>query len=292
MNQIYAVFKGILIGIASIVPGVSGGTIAVSMGVYDKIIYAVTHLLKEWKNSLKTLLPYGIGVFLAVTFFSFAVDFFFTRYPLPTNLTFLGLILGGVPAVFRKIPSPKRKGSHLLAFLLTFLIISGLVILDAAAPESIGLSNASAGQSFQPPALFLIFTGILAAATLVIPGVSGTMLLMMLGCYQPLLSSINQFMISLLGRNMEGVFQECHILIPFGIGLVCGVILCAYLMEFLFSRFEALTHCAILGLILSSPLAILTALSLDALPLSHIAAGILLFFFGFFLASKLEEPAE
>lgn len=284
MNTICAILKGILIGIASIIPGVSGGTIAVSMGVYDQIIYAVSHLHKDWKNSLKILFPYGIGVCLAVTFFSFAASFLFTRYPGPTTLTFLGLILGGIPSIWKQIPSPRISRSHVLTFLLTFLIISGLAIWDASAPEI-----ATSQTGFHPSLLFLFLTGILGAATLVIPGVSGTMLLMMLGCYQPLLTSINHFISSILNCDLNGMLQECQILIPFGIGILSGTFLCAHLMEFLFSRFKALTHCAILGLIVSSPIAILVTLSLDSLPVSHLISGFLLFFLGFFLAKELDQ---
>ena len=90
MTYIYDIFKGILIGISAIIPGVSGGTIALSMGIYDQIQYAVSHIHVEWKNSLKTLFPYGIGVFLAVSFFSFSVDLLFTRFPVPVSFLFSG----------------------------------------------------------------------------------------------------------------------------------------------------------------------------------------------------------
>lgn len=89
---------GIIIGIANIIPGVSGGTMAVSMGIYDKLIHAVTHLFKEFKKSCLFLLPVLIGAAAAIVILSRVIEFLFDHYPLQTNLLFIGLIVGGLPA--------------------------------------------------------------------------------------------------------------------------------------------------------------------------------------------------
>jgi len=99
MKFIFDILRGCAIGIANIIPGVSGGTLAVSMGIYDKIISSVTGLFRHFKKSIITLLPYGIGMVVGLLGLSFIIEFLFARYPLPTVLLFIGLILGGVPAL-------------------------------------------------------------------------------------------------------------------------------------------------------------------------------------------------
>ena len=91
------ILRGVMIGVANIIPGVSGGTMMVSMGIYDKIIGAVNNIFKEWKQSLKTLLPYAIGMLLGIAGLSFCITYFFEHFPLQTAFLFIGLIFGGLP---------------------------------------------------------------------------------------------------------------------------------------------------------------------------------------------------
>ena len=97
------VLKGMVIGIANIIPGVSGGTMAVSMGIYDKLIHSVTHLLKDFKESLKFLIPIAVGMGIALVGLSFIIEPAFEHFPLQTNCLFIGLIVGGLPAVCKKV---------------------------------------------------------------------------------------------------------------------------------------------------------------------------------------------
>ena len=97
------ILKGAVIGIANIIPGVSGGTMAVSMGIYDKIIHSVTHLFSEFKKSVKTLLPIGIGVVIAIVAVARLIEYMFGVIPFQTNLLFIGLILGGLPSIAKKV---------------------------------------------------------------------------------------------------------------------------------------------------------------------------------------------
>ena len=103
MKLLKEICRGILIGVANIIPGVSGGTLAVSMGVYDKIIYALTHIRKEFKQSLKILVPVGIGAVIGLIGLSFVIKWLFEYYPIQTNFLFIGLIIGGLPAIFKRM---------------------------------------------------------------------------------------------------------------------------------------------------------------------------------------------
>ena len=89
-------------GIANIIPGVSGGTITVAMGLYDRVIHAITHLKSEFKESMKLLIPIFAGAGVAIVALSRLFEFLLAVYPIPTNFAFCGLIAGSLPFIFKK----------------------------------------------------------------------------------------------------------------------------------------------------------------------------------------------
>ena len=133
--------------------------------------------------------------------------------------------------------------------------------------------------------LFLV--GVVAAATMVVPGVSGSMMLMLLGYYDTILKTINQFIDALIAFDVQKILVQCGILIPFGIGVVIGIFLIAKLIEFIFMKAEIHAYYAIIGLILASPIAILFKVDWSGLSVLTIVVGIVTFCLGWFTASKL-----
>ena len=105
-------FKGVIIGIANIIPGVSGGTMAVSMGIYDKMIYAVNNIRKQFKKSIQFLLPYIIGAVIGIAALSVVIEMLFDRRPLETSLGFIGLIIGGIPILIKKVKNKRFRISY------------------------------------------------------------------------------------------------------------------------------------------------------------------------------------
>ena len=258
MKFLFDILRGCAIGIANIIPGVSGGTLAVSMGIYDKIISSVTGLFRHPKKSIVTLLPYGIGMVAGLLGLSFIIEFLFARYPLPTVLLFIGLILGGVPALWQRIKGQKIGVLGVILFVLFFAL---LVLLPIIAGEE------RTDLVLNPDAVTIIklfFVGVIASATMVIPGVSGSMILMSLGYYAPILSSITDFIRAVLDFNINAALAECALLVPFGIGVLVGIFAIAKLIEFLLARFETYTYCAVLGLVAASPISIFTAFRIPA----------------------------
>lgn len=257
MNFILDMLKGAVIGIANVIPGVSGGTMAVSMGIYNKLISSVSHLFSQFKKSIRTLLPILIGCVIGIVCFTYAIKYLLTNQPLPTCLVFLGLILGGVPVLIREMKTGIRKSRrrkltamNVLAFLVMFLLAAALPFLKEST-DTLTTLTATPGTM-----IVLFFMGIIAAATMVIPGVSGSMILMILGYYYGVINSITGFMDALKAGNWNALLGEAAILIPFGIGCVLGIFLIAKLIEYLFERHTVSTYAAILGLILSSPFGI------------------------------------
>ena len=117
------ILRGALIGVANIIPGVSGGTIALSMGIYEKMIHAINNIRKELKESIKTLLPYVIGMILGIAALSFLIKFCLDKFELPTLMAFVGLILGGLGPIIKRVENEKFKWTHLVSFLCFAAII-------------------------------------------------------------------------------------------------------------------------------------------------------------------------
>lgn len=282
--MIKSFFKGIVIGIANIIPGVSGGTMMVSMGIYDKLIHCITHLFSEFKKSVLFLLPIAIGMVVAIAGSSFGITWLFDHYPLQTNLLFVGLILGGLPAICGKLKGHPIRAGYLIAAVLFFAVVVGFAAMGEregnAQDLSFGFVNVCK----------LLGVGVIASATMVIPGVSGSMVLMIMGFYHPILESITRFFKALASFDIQAILLECGILVPFGIGVVIGVFAIAKLIEILFEKAPLYAYWAILGLIVSSPVAIFLMMGqVPAITAGGVIAGIVALAVGFFVAMKLGE---
>lgn len=277
------ILKGIVIGISSVLPGVSGGTMAVSMGIYDKLIHCVTHFFKDFKKNVLFLCPIGIGVVISIIASAFGLDYLFETFPIQTNLLFIGLILGGLPAIYDKVKGTTIRPAHILCIVLLFLLVVGMALLNGQQGGDVAIHTGI--SDFVK--LFLV--GIIAAATLVIPGVSGSMMLILMGYYNPILDTIKEFVAALLHMDMKAMGKVLFILIPFGIGVVVGGVLIAKLMEFVFEKYSFHAYWAIIGLLLASPIAILMVGNFTEITLVSVVTGIITFGLGFFVAGKLGE---
>jgi len=275
--------KGIVIGIANIVPGVSGGTMMVAMGIYDRLIHCITHLFSEFKKSVLFLMPIAVGMVAAIAASAFGLTYLFDHFPIQTNLLFVGLILGGLPAVWGKVKGNRIQAGHMIAGILFFALVTGLAAMGEtegnAADLSFGVVNV----------IKLFVVGIIASATMVIPGVSGSMVLMLMGFYHPVLNAIKDFFKALAALDMDGILEGLGILVPFGIGVVAGVFGIAKLVEIIFDRFPLYAYWAIIGLIISSPIAILLMGTFPALTVLNVVTGVIALAVGFVIAMKLGE---
>lgn len=280
IEKIILVVKGFFIGLANIIPGVSGGTLALTLGIYEKLINCISHIFKNLKENLKFLIPIGIGAVLSILSLSKVISFSLENYVLPTILFFIGAILGGIPMLLKKVKGSKITVSNIIIFLLTFGLIILLLFLNSE--NEVSFSN----MNFMN-ILLLFVVGVVASATMVIPGVSGSAVLMTLGYYKPILDVIKNLTdFSNLGHNML-------ILIPFGLGIVIGILLIAKVLEFLFKNFEVKTYYGVLGFIFSSIFAIiyqnLIINDLFVFSVPSLLIGIVVFALGFGIAYKLGD---
>lgn len=229
-NMLY----GLLIGTANIIPGVSGGTMAVVLNIYDQLIGAVSDLRRKFRDSLRLLIPIGLGAVIGIVAFSKLIKFLLGAYPAPTNFFFLGLVIGSIPLIYKRAANQKKLQTvHFVPFLAALAVMLFMTLLPA---------NDGAGAlitSLTPVnAVWLVLCGAIAAASMILPGVSGSMVMMILGVYTSILTAISDFNILLL--------------IPVGVGILAGLFGGAKIIGLCMSRFPQGTYFAILGLIVGS----------------------------------------
>jgi len=217
----YLVF-GFLIGLANLIPGVSGGTVAVLTGIYEKLVRAVSSLfsLKVMKEDLFFLFLVVIGAVVAIFAGSSGMEFLLQNHQFATYAVFFGLVLGSLPSLFRRL---KR--------VLTTPVFLGMALVVVPQLFNIELS-------IEHSPLFLGFGGALAASAMVLPGLSGSLLLLVLGFYDVVITAISAV--------------DLQVLVPFGIGVVVGIVLFVKLIDFALRRFKDWTDNFIVGLVVGS----------------------------------------
>lgn len=250
MKSIILMVKGFIMGNANIIPGVSGGTLALTLGIYEDFIGAISHFFSNLKENIKFLVPVVIGIGLSILTMSNVISICFEKFPIPTTLFFMGLVIGGVPMLVKKVKTTKEK-KQLSSYIIMALTLA-LVIVMALADQIFGGGIGAvsfANMSFSSYILLFI-VGMVAAATMVIPGVSGSLVLMLLGYYLPIIGVIKEL------TKFQNIFSNLLIGGVFGVGVLVGIVLISKLIEFLLQKFEAKTYFGVIGFILASIIAI------------------------------------
>ncbi len=226
---------GAVVGVANIIPGVSGGTMAVVLNVYSQLLEALG--LKNIKKNLPFLLSFGLGAAAGIVAFSHAIEFLLERYPMATNFTFIGLILGSIPMIWGKAAKGHEKVSvgSIGAFAAAFLLMLWMKHANGGQTEII--------ERITPHiALWLCVVAAISAFAMILPGISGSFVMLLLGAYPTVLHAISEF--------------EISVLIVVAIGCALGLLLGSRLVSFLLEHCPQPTYFAILGLILGSLLTI------------------------------------
>lgn len=282
MKFVLDILRGIVIGLANIIPGVSGGTMMVSMGIYDTIIYCITHIFKQFLKSLKMLLPYLLGMLIGIGGGALALSYLFKNYSLPTNTAFIGLILGGIPAIAKHMDKKKIDKIGIGVAFVFFLLVVGLQLLKGA----------GVAQALTPNVgtmLLMVFIGAIASATMIIPGVSGSMILMLLGFYDSILASVSNLVNALRGFHLAAMGKELLILLPFAVGVLLGIFFVAKLIEYLLKHYFTYTYCGILGLVIASPVVVFMNVDFASITVLQVVFSIVSFVVGFIAAKKLAD---
>lgn len=235
-------FIGIILGVANVIPGVSGGTLAVVFNVYDRLINVISLNVKKIISEWKFLLPLALGMGVGIIGFSKILTFLFENYPMQTNLFFVGIIAGSIPLVYRKIKSSMQEISEkskkpYLSTIICFLVALAIMIVMTVFKD---FSGSSVIYTELTVSLFLLLlvSGALGAVAMIIPGISGSFLLLAIGTYATVIGSVSDFNIPLM--------------IPTAIGILLGLFFGAFLVRTLMKKVPTQTYGSILGLVIGS----------------------------------------
>ena len=296
MEYIGELLKGVVIGIANILPGISGGMLAISMGVYDTIIHAVNRLFKEPVESIKTLFPYGLGAVAGIISLSLVFEYLFGTFPLQTKLAFIGLIGGGLPALFEKTKAKAEPGEKRLGAVTICITAAVVIFITVAGGLSLASGSRAGGEAVKTGAAYLssgrfwiismFFVGILAAGTMVVPGVSGSMIMMMIGVYEPLLQTTDGCIRAAAAFDFPALLSDGLVLLPYFTGLGLGIFLFAKIVEHLLVNHERQMYRVIIGLVFSSPVVILWDVAWKQIELYQLLGGISLCLLGYVAAVR------
>ena len=275
MKKIIEILKGSIMGIANVVPGLSGGTIAVAIGIYEKLIGALADIIKHPIKVIKEVWPVFLGILLGIVFSALGITYLLENYEVPSTMLFVGFILGSLPIVIKEVENKKVKPRYIGAFIVMMLIVISLPLLTI-----FGIS--STASSMNP--ILMIIIGIVAAATMIVPGVSGSMVLMTIGYYDKIMGKVSDCIITLKDLNMSALFSNVLVLIPFGVGVILGVILMSKIMKWLMNKFKTTTNWAILGLIAASPFAIIVKIDIAGASVAQLIVSVITFTIGYAIA--------
>jgi putative membrane protein len=226
---------GLVLGITTVTPGVSVGTIAVVLNVYDRLIEVITLNIRKLAATWKFWLPLGIGIVAGIITFSKVITFLLEKYPTPAYWFFIGIIIGCIPQVYRRV---MRPGSVLPSLPSAVSCLIALAVMAVTA--ALKLTEESTVYTVLTPALFgtLTAAGALAAIAMIIPGISGTFLLLVIGLYRTFVQAVSDLNFLLL--------------IPVAIGAGIGLFAGAALVRFLLTKAPRVTYGAVLGLVAGS----------------------------------------
>ncbi len=242
------VLCGMVFGIANVIPGVSGGTMLVVFGIYDRLTEAISGIKAIFRN-IVFLIFLGVGAGVGILGFAKLVNYLFENYNVQTNMYFIGLILGSIPMIYR-IGTSEQKAKPLCAvpFILAAAVVAALTVLNNYMESSGITQTAETVSGFDPlMTVKLAVFSFIAAVAMIIPGLSGSFVLMLLGIYQTVISAIQVNDLNF------------YVIIPVAVGVVLGIILGARLISTLIKRFKLMMYSAIMGLVIGSVYAILPA---------------------------------
>lgn len=234
IKRLIVFLKGLCIGGTMTVPGVSGGSMAIILGIYDKLLSSVNGVLKLDKKSICFLLECVAGALVGIFLFSKSLLALLTHFPMPTSYFFLGAIVGSIPMIYRSAKVTKFTPGSVLYPILGILLVSLIALIPTGlfSPEN----NHGAGGFF-----IQILGGVIIAIALVLPGISVSQMLLMLGLYEIVMGTFSS-------PNVMSLIS----LIPLAIGLLVGTLSTTNILDKAMKRFPQASYLIILGFVLGS----------------------------------------
>lgn len=254
MKYIQDILKGGAIGIANVIPGFSGGTMAVILKVYERLINALSDIIHHPLKVLKDVWALLIGVVLGIVLASYTIVLALKSFPMQTIMFFVGLIIGSIPTIFSQIKNIDKNSKFKLEVkdIIAFIICVGIMIVLPIIRPSTEVTTLNFGVF-----VVILLMGVVSAAAMVIPGISGSLILMVLGYYMLIIGNIKEFISNFLHMNFNGTLNSFLILIVFALGAVLGLVLVSKLIKYLLSKYRKTVYIAIMGLLIASVFSII-----------------------------------
>lgn len=268
--------KGFILGVANVIPGVSGGTLAVSLGLYERGLECVTTLFKKFKENLTFIMPIALGIGVAILSTSKLVTYALTNFKAQTIFLFVGLIFGGISLIMKKVKGQKSF-FNICVLCIVFIFVLGLNFVKTDT-FSISFTNMKIIDY-----VLLALVGFIASSAMVIPGISGSFVLMVFGYYEMILATISHL------TTFKNIGRDLIIITVFGIGVLLGILFMAKLITKLIEKNEVRTYFAIMGFVLSSIVVLLIEIGNFKFNFTNIATSILAFLWGYLLSRAIDK---
>ena len=247
--------KGIGIGIANVIPGFSGGTMAVMLKIYDLFVYSFANIFNDFKNVVKKCWSLFVGILIGILFAMVVIVKLLEVIPFITIMFFVGLIFGSMPSIYEKVKKQKINIADIIGFIVAIGILVALPLIpknEAAAQYNIGVY------------IIMFVMGIICSSAMVIPGVSGSLVLMAFGYYAFFMSTMKEYLVNIFNFSMTNYWGMFITLACFAIGCVVGLVFISKLITMLTKKYPKTVYYTILGLLVASPFSIIYATLTDA----------------------------
>ena len=270
-ENIINILRGFVLGIANIIPGVSGGTLAITLGIYEKLIETISDFKNKIKENFKFLVFIVLGVGIALLVFSNIVSFCLDKYPFATILFFIGIILGGVPKLLKKV-NKSFNIPNLFIGIITFSIVIIMSLIG-------NVNNEVSLESLNVIKLITLFiSGMIASSSMLLPGISGSFVLMLIGYYNPIINAIKEL------TRFSNLFHNVVILSFMGLGIILGIVLAAKLINWLLKKYEVPTYYGIIGFVIASIICIFMNALTYSVGIIEIIVGVILLLIGIMIS--------
>ncbi|MEG1147482.1 MAG: DUF368 domain-containing protein [Niameybacter sp.] len=234
IKHIMNILYGIILGISNVIPGISAGTMAVVLNIYDTLLDAVSLSKNKLKENFPFLITIGMGMGIGIILFSNAITFLFEKYNMQTNFLFMGIIIGSIPMVINHAKEDaKIRTRNWIPFVVSLAIMTGMALSKDVEGSTRLIREVNLGMG-----CWFAVAGMISAFSMIIPGISGSFIMLTLGVYSSVITAVSEF--------------NLGILIPVGIGVLVGLVGGVRIVKILLSRYNQATYMAILGLVVGS----------------------------------------
>jgi putative membrane protein len=260
-------YRGFFMGISDLIPGVSGRTIAFILGIYDELLAAISGFFsRNWKKHIGFLLPLGIGIGATLLLFSRVIEYLLKNHHAPTQFFFMGLVIGVLPFITKQAGVKRNfTWKHFIVILLVGAVLASLAFIkpqDTTVITSLTTSNA----------IWLFFAGWAGSMAMLLPGISGSLILLILGVYSTAIGALSNF--------------NLPIIAVIGAGVIVGFIVSSKAISYLLKYFTYITFALIIGLIVGSVFVIYPGIPESGTPF---VLSVIAFFTGLVVANMFSS---